>query len=226
MKITSTKVTSVEKVSGVIVGPSAIGKTSLLRTYPNPKEILLLDIEGGTLSLMGTDIDTVQIKTTKDLHDTINFLKTSEATKKYKLIYVDSLTELSALILEELKPQFGKDGYKLWGNFNDLITAYVKGMKDLPFNVFFTCLDWLEVDGMVKVRSFNMPGNRAKNSIKAWFDLVLDFQLYKSKNGEARMLATTIKHSPLAKDRSGVLEEFEEPHLGNLLTKLSKGETQ
>jgi hypothetical protein len=62
--------------------------------------------------------------------------------KGYKWIAIDSLTELADRVLEQLQQQYPgeKDGFKVWGEYDKLLTASLKWIRDLPLHVYVTCL--------------------------------------------------------------------------------------
>jgi len=112
----------------------------------------------------------------------------------------------------------------MYGKFNDDFAKYVKALRDMsPYNVFFTCLNKYEKDGMSLKEEFSFPGAKTKDSIKAWLDLVLKYEVFEKDDKKFRMLITDVTINPLAKDRSGVLDQYEPAHLGNIMKKI-KGE--
>lgn len=225
MKITSTKTASNSRLAALIVGPSGIGKTSLAASLP-PSETLIVSAEAGLLCLQGTDIDTVEIKNRKDLDEVMRFL-TEKTT--YKYLFIDSLTEIGDMFLRELKddPKYAdaNKAFKLYGAYNDLISAYTKAFRDLTsYSVFVTCLDSTKSDGLEKVHTFNIPGQAVKDNLKSWFDIVFEYKVYQDEEGNPhRKLVTDMAESSLAKDRSGKLNKYEEPNLGEIINKLLKG---
>jgi hypothetical protein len=102
----------------LIVGPSGVGKTSLLRTL-NPERCLFVDVEAGDLAVQDVSVDTVRIEdwpTARDLAVRIggpnpSYPPTSAYSEahydavggplnnldKYDTIFVDSSTALSRL---------------------------------------------------------------------------------------------------------------------------------
>lgn len=232
IQIKKTGQIATKRFVALVVGPSGIGKTSLVRTLPEPEDaILLISAESGLACLDGTNIDVIEVdpkEPTKSLEEIYEFLQSDEAKKKYKFIFIDSLTEIAQLIVAELKkdPHYGqpKNALAMWGKYSELMTMIVKSYRDMSdYSVIFTCLDAVEKDGLEKIESFNIQGTGIKNSLKAWYDLVLFYKVYTDENGEKhRKLVTDISEAPLAKDRTGKLEAFEEADLSVIINKIVK----
>jgi len=233
LKIKKTGDIASSRFVALVVGPSGIGKTSLARTLPEPEEkILIISAESGLLCLSDTNIDVVEVdpnNPTTSLMEIYEALETDEYKNKYKYIFIDSLTEISQLIIAELKkdPHYGlaKNALPMWGKYSELMTTIVKGYRDMSdYCVIFTCLDAVEKDGLERLETFNIQGSGIKNSLKSWFDLVLFYKVYTDENGNnIRKLVTDISEAPLAKDRSGKLEAFEEADLSVIINKILGG---
>ena len=232
IQIKKTGQIATKRFVALVVGPSGIGKTSLVRTLPEPEDaILLISAESGLACLDGTNIDVIEVdpkEPTKSLEEIYEFLQSDEAKKKYKFIFIDSLTEIAQLIVAELKkdPHYGqpKNALAMWAKYSELMTMIIKSYRDMSdYSVIFTCLDAVEKDGLEKIESFNIQGTGIKNSLKAWYDLVLFYKVYTDENGEKhRKLVTDISEAPLAKDRTGKLEAFEEADLSVIINKIVK----
>jgi hypothetical protein len=113
-------------VKALIVGPSGVGKTSLLRTL-NPDRTLFIDVEAGDLSVLDLPIDTVRVDdwpTARDLACRIGGPNPSfsplqsyspahyeavggalENLDKYDVIFVDSITAVSRLSFRAAEQQ-------------------------------------------------------------------------------------------------------------------------
>jgi AAA domain len=107
-------------VKALIVGPTGVGKTSLLRTV-DPDRTLFVDVEAGDLSVLDVPVDTLRIgdwPAARDLacriggpdpsypetacYSTAHFEAVGgefENLAKYDVIFVDSLTAISRLAL-------------------------------------------------------------------------------------------------------------------------------
>jgi phage nucleotide-binding protein len=231
IKIKKTGDIASKRFVAIVVGPSGIGKTSLVKTLPAPEsKILLISAESGLSCLSGTNIDVIEVDPTdpmNSLEEIYNELGTDAYKKKYDYVFIDSLTEIGQLIVSYLKkdPHYGqpKNALPMWGKYGDLMTTIIKGYRDLSdYSVIFTCLDAIEKDGLEKIESFNLPGSSIKNNVKAWFDLVLFYKVYKDEEGNhIRKLVTDIAEAPLAKDRTGKLEAYEDADLSAIITKIT-----
>lgn len=231
IQIKKTGEIATKRFVALVVGPSGIGKTSLVKTLPEPEEnILLISAESGLSCLDGTNIDVVEVdpnRTMESIEEIYDFLQDDEQKKKYKYVFIDSLTEIGQLVVAELKkdPHFGqpKNALQMWGKYTELMTMIIKSYRDLSdYSVIFTCLDAVEKDGLEKFESFNIQGTGIKNSIKAWFDLVMFYKVYKDESGSHRMLVTDIAEAPLSKDRTGKLESYEPADLSAIINKIIK----
>lgn len=222
MKISNTREISSKRINALIVGDSGVGKTSLARTLPADKT-LIISAESGLLSLKGTNIDVIEINSLDDLIEVYKFL--SSEKRKYEHIFIDSLTEISQKCLESLSasPEFKerKMAMAMYGEYSKIMTGLIKGFRDLTnYSVFMTCLPSYEQDGLVQKISFNMVGTKVKDSLMAWFDESFHMQIFDNGEKKERALVCSNEISPLAKDRSGCLEKYEKPDLSALLTKI------
>lgn len=222
MLIKNTKDVSSERLVALIVGPSGIGKTSLVKTL-DPKETLIISAESGLLCLNGLNYDVFEITKMAQLEEVFEFL---DKKTKYKNIFIDSITEISQMLVSELEKdiRFKDPKMKLamWGAYNTNMMMILKAFRDLkPYTVFFTCLDKYEKDGLEMVQEFNLQGSSVKASIKGLFDIVLSYKVYKEEDGShTRKLVTDMAESVLAKDRSGKLDTYEDPDLSAIKHKI------
>lgn len=221
--IKNTKNVENHRVVGMIVGPSGIGKTSLAATLKG--KTLVASAESGLFCLKGLDIDYWEIHSMKDLKEFFVYCMTDECRKKYQNLFIDSLTEIGDKLLLELKadPKLGDDkmALKMYGKYNDDFTKFVKALRDMqPYNIWFTCLNRYEKDGMEMREEFNFPGAKVKDNIKAWFDIVLKYEIFSKEDQRYRMLISDVEVNPLAKDRSGKLTKYESADLGAIMHKI------
>src|SRR5499433_2854154 len=111
----------------LVAGPTGVGKTSLLRTLPDPSRVLFLDGEAGDLSVQDVPVDTIRIddwQTARDIAVRIggpnpSFAPTSPYSEahfkavggwldnldRYDAIFADSITAISRLSFRHAEQQ-------------------------------------------------------------------------------------------------------------------------
>ena len=207
MQIKNTLNSAADRYSLVVYGISGIGKTSLARTAVG--KTIILSAESGLMSLSGADVDFIEIRNWPDVLEAVRLLDTDAFKEKYKNVFVDSLTETGQRLVEFLRQKYpGKDdNFNLWGEYNDLMTRFIKKMRDFkPYNVVFTALEKVDQDEM-KRRFMNVDlQGKIGDRLPALFDLVLRMEKVYEKDGKSiRGFLTTSTDGAIAKDRSGKL---------------------
>lgn len=244
MKIQSTKNASNDRLKMVVVAESGNGKTFQATTIGEP--LLFISVESGHLTLKDFDIPMVDITTDDNgellddrqryerLLDVYRELKTAESRKLYKWIYIDGITEIANIVIRMLEENEAFSGHskllKRYGEYTNIMSKIILMFRDLPYyNVVFTALAEEKVDkdkktGDVLKRyplTVLMPGTKIPENVPAYFDEVLYLGCQTEKDGEKkRYFLTEATSKALAKDRSGRLEKFEKPNLGEIAKKI------
>lgn len=217
---------TINRFVGLIVGESGAGKTTQC-IHLDPAKTALIIVEDGTLCFKKHGYmpnNVAEIKTTDDLMEAYEEL--SRGIDGIEYVFIDSLTEIGEKVLEELKAdekyKDPKMTLKMYMVYGETMTKIIKAFRDLNrYSVIFTCLTEKEKDGLETYDDFNMPGSSVKNSLKAYFDLVLHLKTFKDdQDVEHRVFLTSATESRLAKDRSGVLESYEEANINNIINKV------
>jgi phage nucleotide-binding protein len=204
----------------MIYGQSGIGKTSLLGTLP-AAETLIVSAESGLLCLQDKSIDVVEVKSYDAVRTAFGYLAKNEDQGKYKFVCIDSLTEISDLLIKHLK---SKEEYKnpsnalkLWGEFSETMIGLIKAFRDLDRHIVFTALSDDVNDGGIITKKPMIAGNKAQQLMPSFFDEV--FYLSINQDNE-RIIHTQPTHSFIAKDRSGKLEVTEVADLNLIFNKI------
>lgn len=223
-KIQNTNNFENDRITCVVYGNPGAGKTYLSTTIEEPT--LILSAESGLLSIRGKGLDFWEINSFVDLREAYEYLQTEEAKKKYKWIYLDSLTEINEKLLEIQKKKYPDPDktFKMWGEFKDTLIAFIKSYRDFkPYNVVFTALSAIDKDELgMRYTSVDI-NTRLSLAIPKFFDEVFYLQVINVEGKQVRKLLTSEYKNIIAKDRSGKLELFEEANLKLIKEKILGG---
>ena len=222
-----------EHLNIVTYGPSGSGKTFLISTLPGKKLIVSFET-GGTKSLQGkenidvydctVDGNNNELARERRIDKLRHFITQVLPTiiGNYQWLCIDSLTELSQLIVESLEKKYPdkSNTFVLWGEYNKGLRAILKDFRDVRINTYMTCLDSIDKDDSGKrFISFDING-KISNRIPALFDEIFYLKEFDENNKPVRKLITGNYHNIIAKDRSGKLALIENANLSEILTKI------
>jgi hypothetical protein len=196
----------------LITAPSGFGKTRLASTL-DLKKTLIVSLESGLLSLRKHKINYVEVKSFKQL---ISMLPEIEASE-YENIYFDSLSEIASLFVEEAERKFPDpaQSFPLWKYYNKLMERFIRLTRDMKKNTFYTSLlKTVQNDTGQRFHYPDIPGSIA-TKLPAYFDYVFTILI----NKKGRQLLTSSLDGYICKDRSGVLEQYEEMDLKLIIKK-------
>lgn len=173
------------------------------------KDILIIDAEAGDLSLLGFEgIDTITVSTFEQVSKILHFLKvhhdfwvkgdleklcrlqeqvtgqeegTVTEPKKYLTIIIDSLTEVEALVMNQLlgigaNVQLHDDvGSAEWSEYKknkNMIERMVREFKNLPMHIIMICSESYSQDETKKMLFQPSMTGKLSRSIQGFFDIV------------------------------------------------------
>ncbi|QBJ00944.1 AAA family ATPase [Salmonella phage LSE7621] len=160
-----------------IYGASGVGKTSLAKTLPHDK-VLVIDAEGGLMSIADADIDSTPINTFNDILALYKWLTESKDAQKYEHLIFDSLSDVAEVCLDYEKSQVN-DKRQAYGNTNDKMMYIMRQFRDLPFSVAYLCKlekNKDEVSGAM-LYSPLMPGQQLPKQLPYLMDAVLALRM-------------------------------------------------
>ena len=196
------------------------GKTRLCSTCPNP---VILSAESGLLSLAKYNIPFIEIKTLQDLREAYNWAQQSVEAKHFETLCLDSISEIGEVVLTAAK-KANKDGRAAFGDMIEQMTTVIKEFRDLPrWNVYMSAKEERVKNDATGVM-FNgpgMPGQKLGQAMPYFPDEVFQLDIADASQGGYRFLRTQPDFSNDAKDRSGMLDTIEEPHLGKIIAKIN-----
>jgi hypothetical protein len=237
MKIVNTKNIGNPKIRLCVYGLSGIGKTKLCSTLKDKP--IVLSFEGGTLSLIDDAIDVIDCTVDengnqlseefriKKLFDALKFLQTQEAKDTYKVIFLDSLTEVGDSLLKVLEPKYSgsKNKFEIWAEFGKKMENIVRALRDLThYDVVMTMLekDVVDDDGNKLYVRPELSGQKAGLKLVAALDELFRYTFI----GGKRALQCSAAPGIIAKDRSGKLNPVEEPDLQMIFNKIKGGKVK
>jgi hypothetical protein len=208
-------------------GGPGVGKTPLCATAPDP---IIISAEAGLLSLGGAqDIPTIVIEQNAeaDLIEAYKFIAYSDHAKRFSTVCLDSWTEIADRVLADLKTK-KKDPRQAYGEMFDKMLAMTVWFRDLPGkHVYFTSqMEW-QKDEITNLMMYlpSMPGQKLGPKLPYMFDEVLNMDVAVDQTTGNKFSYLRCRRTPqyFARDRSGKLSEYEEPHLGKLIEKILSG---
>jgi hypothetical protein len=200
----------------LVYGQAGAGKTSLIKTLPNP---VVLSAEGGLLSIQDADLPYLEITSMDDLREAYSWVLESE----YKSVALDSISEIAEVLLSaEKKVMVGgkaRDPRQAYGAMQDRMGDLIRAFRDLPGkHVYFSAKLEKSADELGSVAyAPSMPGQKFAQQLPYFFDEVFAFR--KEAGHFALMTSTDGLWS--AKDRSGKLDQWEAPDLGAVIRKIA-----
>lgn len=211
MPLTSTKKKNAVKITGVLFGESASGKTTLVRTCVPKSDyssVLLVDADNGTLALRGLDIPVWSIETEHDIDALLGYLKSPEAAH-VRWIWVDSLTAAATQHLNAGKAK-ESNPMRAYGNTQDWVLTLIGELNKLPQNVIYVCeLDKVTDEQGRIMFGPAMPGSKLSSRLPYYVDFVFALQVVTNEEGETvRRMQCNPCGRWTAKDRSGMLPQF------------------
>jgi len=202
----------------LVYGTAGAGKTSLIPTLPNP---VIISAEGGLLSISDAGLPFVEIRSLSDLSDVLAWLADSAEASQFESVAVDSISEIAEVCLSAEKAR-AKDPRQAYGAMSEAMVSIVRTLRDLPRHIYMSAkLDKVSDETGRILYSPSMPGAKTGQSLPYLFDEVFALRVEKSDDGSrVRALLTDSDGSWLAKDRSGKLDQWEPPHLGDIIVKI------
>jgi hypothetical protein len=220
----------------LVYGEPGVGKTRLAGSsvlVENMRPVLLLDFEGGTLSLKG-DMQEVEVVRPRSLQEIDRLHANLYDGLPYRTVVVDSLLFMQSIMREVVKKDPERDpdvpSIREWGKNSEQVRTFVRAFRDLPCNTIFTALAEEAKDdrsGITKTRPA-LPG-KLKAEVAGYVDIVLymytrDIQITGSKEREIKSLVLTSgTERTVAKDRSGQLPLMIESPTMTAISQFMKG---
>jgi len=204
-----------------VYGLAGMGKTTLCATCPYP---LIISAESGMLSLARYNLPYIEVTSVQQLRDIYNWCRNSnEPRQNFQTICIDSASEIAERVLGEARKK-NKDGRAAYGDLIDQMTAVIKEFRDLEgYHIYMSFKQERLKDESTGafVNQPMMPGAKLGQAVPYLPDELFKMDIEGFGPQSYRVLRTQPDLVNMAKDRSGVLDAIEEPHLGKIIAKIT-----
>ena len=219
IQLKSTKGLSADGVKLLVYGQAGAGKTTLIKTLPNP---VILSAEAGLLSIADSDLPFIEITDMQSMQDAFIWLTTSDEAKQFDSIALDSISEIAEVVLNAEKKR-SKDPRQAYGAMQEILTDLIRSFRDIKGkNVYFSAKLEKSQDEMGRVLyNPSMPGKNLTQGIAYFFDECLALRVERDPEGNVHHgLMCQPDGLWTAKDRSGKLASWEPADLGEIINKI------
>lgn len=207
-------------VKVLVYGLAGSGKTRLQATAPG---ILILSAEQGLLSLKQFNLPYIMVKTIDDLKWVYQQVSGNPQWSWVQSIGLDSVSEIAETLLNNLIAT-NKDPRKAYGEMAQEVLNLLRMFRDIPGkNIVFIAKQGRVKDDQTGgfLNGPLMPGQQLDQHIPYMFDEVFQLCTFKDTEGKPfGALRTRRDNQNEAKDRSGMLDEWERPDLGLIFNKI------
>jgi phage nucleotide-binding protein len=203
----------------LVYGDPGVGKTYFCGSaddVPALRKVLILDVEGGTMSLElnYSNVDVVRITEFKVMQSIYDDLLRS-ADHGYGCVVLDSLTEIQKLSMAGImkgasveNPDMDPDMPRMrdWGKNIEQIRKLVRAFRDLPIPTLFTALAMDDKDNRTgNVQKKPSLSGKLANEAAGFVDIVGYLYVKDINSQQIRYMLTSSAEGIVAKDRSNRL---------------------
>ena len=232
-------------VKMLIYGIPGSGKTRFATTATRP---LIWAIEHGLLSVRSENIPTVMLPIQDEINSVlaewsgngmpkrdpfqcvnefVDWITNPLNGKEYQVLFVDSLSELCSLVFQ-FYDAVNKNGLKAYGDTADRMMIWVKKLYYCNKDIVFVCKERTvnigTIDNPVNVIEPAFDGQKTKVEVTHLLDVILRFKKHTFKT-QGKGTTYDVAHTKgdsmsLARDKTGLLAEFEPQHYDTIRSKL------
>lgn len=222
----------------LVYGEPGVGKTVLAASadeIPELRKVLILDVEGGTMSVdhRFPNVSVVRLTDflkTNDIYDELWRRKDHD----FGCIVLDSLSEMQKLSMSSImhgevyrNPEIDPDipSMRNWGKNINQIRRLVRQFRDLPIPTIFTALVSEDKDDRTG-RLLRKPALSGKlaSEVAGFFDIVGFLYIKEAEGQQTRFMLTGGAEGIVAKDRSERLPPIlESPTMKVIYDLVTKG---
>lgn len=207
-------------VKSMVHGAPGTGKTPIANTAPRP---VLLCVEPGMLSMRKSQVPTFCAPTGARIDEFFEWLFGSNERKNFETVCIDSTSGMADVYLREALQGTSKGGNQVHGQaaYGQMLRNTMKHLWPLFFleqcHTYLICQQGTTETGKL-IPGF--PGRALEKEVPHLYDEILALGTFMVPGaGMVKAFKTTGQNDVLARDRSGMLNEFEPCDLTALFNK-------
>lgn len=197
----------------IVFGAPGSGKTPIAATCPQP---VMLVTEPGMLSMRGSNIPAYEAYDAKSINSFFEWWFSSNETKQFETLILDSVSQLCDIYLQQAL-KTNKHGLAAYGEMGEEVMKKLRPLFFQPKKHCYLISKQIVDDGVKKPY---YPGKFLPVEIPHLYDAILHLGIHNVPQ-VGQVLSFQCKQSIdiIARDRSGRLNEFEEPNFTNVVRK-------
>lgn len=204
-------------VKAVIYGPAGSGKTPIINTAPRP---VMLACEPGLLSMRGSNVPTWQGYTPETIDEFFKWFFGSTETKNFDTLAVDSTSHMADIYLQAAL-KTNKHGLAAYG---EMATETLKHLNTLYYtrqkHTYLIAKQEIISENGITLKRPYYPGKQLPVELPHKYDQILQLDIQNVPGvGQTKAFRCQGSIDVLARDRTGMLAEFEPPDFSKLVQK-------
>lgn len=209
-------------VKALIYGPAGTGKTPILNTAPRP---VLLATEPGLLSMRNSTVPTYEAYTSQRIDEFFKWFFNSTETKAFDTLGIDSGSQMADIYLNAALSGKSSSGNKKHGMaaYGEMATNTMEHLRTLFYtrykHVYLICKEQIADVDFQSLRRPYFPGQVLPVDVPHLYDFIIRVARTNvpSMVGEQLAFQCNGTMNIMARNRTGNLNDFEEPNFGKLV---------
>jgi len=204
-------------VKSVIYGPAGSGKTPVINTAPKP---ILLACEPGLLSMRNSIVPTWEGYTPERINDFFKWLFNSKEASLFDTVAIDSTSHMADIYLQAAL-KTNKHGLAAYGEMASNTLAHLNTLYYTRYKHTYLIAkqEIINENGLTIKRPY-YPGKQLPVELPHKFDQILQLDIQNVPGvGQVKAFRCQASIDVLARDRTGMLSEFEPPDFNAIVKK-------
>jgi len=206
-------------VKSLIYGGPGTGKTPMVQSTPSP---VMCVVEPGMLSMRNvTNVPAWEANTPEKIEEFFTWTLQSTEAKNFQTVCIDSISQLCEVFLTQELARC-KHGLQAYGEMSRRVMSLVDALYYMPEkHIYLIAKQAVADENNVAVKKPYFPGKDLNIKIPHLFDEILHIGETNVPGQPKPVLAIRTKatFNITARDRSGKLDELEQPNIGAIFTK-------